>query len=97
MNDHQLAIDKICTEMLGWHKAKTPIEGVWWWVDSEDNRIAGVLFDPFTSPNDCNRVMDAVHNRHLLLSIRWPLNFPCESTIQKLPEGKGFAAASFTA
>ena len=59
LEEKQNAIDKICS-WIGWHKAKTPIEGVWWWIDAQDNRMAGALFNPFTSPNDCNRVMDEV-------------------------------------
>jgi hypothetical protein len=57
--ERQQAIDDIA-KWMGWHKNTSIYDSFWWWVNAENERTGGSSFDPFTSPNDCNRVMEEV-------------------------------------
>jgi hypothetical protein len=64
--DRDKQIASIC-EWMGWHKwvlfAGTP--PIWCWLDAQNKRVADHNFNPFTSPNDCARVMKQCDRREI--------------------------------
>jgi hypothetical protein len=67
--ERRQAIDDICIE-LGWILQRFPSGNPDAWID-RDGRLVGNYdtVDPFTSPNDCARVMEEARGRDYKMSL----------------------------